>query len=782
MKRIYLVLLVSLLSSLPAFSQTDGPFTPDSLTRALWHFDDTTGSVIRDAAGRNNGVAYGTSIAIGRFGLARSFNGTSDYVWVPPDSSLDFGDSSFSISVWFRTITDSGFLVRRGLGPLPGYQISITHGGKLACQIGNRGDSHWPDTLLTIITTTNYNDGTWHLATMVRDRASQRLSLFADGVLAAPPIDDHLTFPLNSDRPLTIGRWESASNPVFFAGVIDEIKMSGPAFKSGTQTFTPFPLDSLTRSLWHLDDSTGAAVRDAAGKNNGIAFGTSIVPGRFGRARSFNGVSDYVYVSSDSSLDFGSSSFTIDVWFKTTTAYGMLVRRGMAPLPGYNISIYQGRIGCQVGNRTDSSWPDTVLTIISPLTYNDGAWHLATMVRDRGAKTLSLYADGILVSPPIGDNITFPINCDRPLTLGRWESDAFPDFFAGAIDEVRLSGSRVFRPAVGILVQPASLNFGKNRIQFRDTLSLEIDNTGYRDSLHVGPITTTNPRFSVSKNTLTIPGNGAFTLRVFYTPTAAQTDTGSILIASDDPASPLVRIGASGEGFGIQKQPLITGIKLIPNSSVQARISWLKSIDDSAGAADQVTQYSIWRRVPPGEAAGQVVAPATARPGLPTSVNTTWDFIQAVPAIALDSYAAIVPIPYVYPYPPGLSWYVFIVVAQSKGMQVYTSAPDSIRVTSVTDIGRAPAGGIPTEVTLKQNFPNPFNPSTLIRYGLPARGDVSLIVYNALGQTVATLVDQTEEAGFHEARFDAAGLASGVYFCRLRASTIVRTTKILLVR
>jgi Secretion system C-terminal sorting domain len=84
--------------------------------------------------------------------------------------------------------------------------------------------------------------------------------------------------------------------------------------------------------------------------------------------------------------------------------------------------------------------------------------------------------------------------------------------------------------------------------------------------------------------------------------------------------------------------------------------------------------------------------------------------------------------------------------------------------------------------SLEQNYPNPFNPSTTIRYGIPMRSNVSLIVYNTLGQRVAALVQGQQEAGSYEVKLDASELASGVYFYRLQAGTYVETKKLLLLR
>jgi hypothetical protein len=83
---------------------------------------------------------------------------------------------------------------------------------------------------------------------------------------------------------------------------------------------------------------------------------------------------------------------------------------------------------------------------------------------------------------------------------------------------------------------------------------------------------------------------------------------------------------------------------------------------------------------------------------------------------------------------------------------------------------------------LDQNYPNPFNPSTTIRYALTQRAVVTMSVYNMLGQEVAVLRNAEEEAGYHAVRFDAAGLASGVYWYRLTADNYTETRKMLLVR
>lgn len=88
----------------------------------------------------------------------------------------------------------------------------------------------------------------------------------------------------------------------------------------------------------------------------------------------------------------------------------------------------------------------------------------------------------------------------------------------------------------------------------------------------------------------------------------------------------------------------------------------------------------------------------------------------------------------------------------------------------------------PEIFSLSQNFPNPFNPTTLIRFTLPVRSHARLSLFNPLGQAVRELVDSDEDTGTHEVRLDGAGLASGMYYYRLEAGTFVATKKLLLIK
>jgi hypothetical protein len=92
-------------------------------------------------------------------------------------------------------------------------------------------------------------------------------------------------------------------------------------------------------------------------------------------------------------------------------------------------------------------------------------------------------------------------------------------------------------------------------------------------------------------------------------------------------------------------------------------------------------------------------------------------------------------------------------------------------------------GLAPRELRLEQNYPNPFNPTTSLTFTVPASGQARLVVFNALGQEVATLFNGEAHAGlFNNVQFNASGLASGMYYSRLEYNGNVQLKKMCLIK
>jgi len=88
----------------------------------------------------------------------------------------------------------------------------------------------------------------------------------------------------------------------------------------------------------------------------------------------------------------------------------------------------------------------------------------------------------------------------------------------------------------------------------------------------------------------------------------------------------------------------------------------------------------------------------------------------------------------------------------------------------------------PSTFSLEQNYPNPFNPSTTIRFSIPVETEVSLSVFNTLGQEVAQILNGRLQEGYHEVNFDASSLTSGIYFYRLEADKFVDVKKMIIIK
>ncbi len=148
-------------------------------------------------------------------------------------------------------------------------------------------------------------------------------------------------------------------------------------------------------------------------------------------------------------------------------------------------------------------------------------------------------------------------------------------------------------------------------------------------------------------------------------------------------------------------------------------------------------------------------------------IGVTWDSIGGLPSGGRPSTIAI----------------------SSDQTRLFVARPDlGIYSTTifVTDVSRA-HDHLPTAIELAHNYPNPFNPSTTIRFSLPRSADVTLKIYNTLGQLVKTLVDGYVQAGYKEivwnGRNDSgASIASGIYIYRMTAGTFTATKRMILIK
>jgi beta-glucanase (GH16 family) len=110
---------------------------------------------------------------------------------------------------------------------------------------------------------------------------------------------------------------------------------------------------------------------------------------------------------------------------------------------------------------------------------------------------------------------------------------------------------------------------------------------------------------------------------------------------------------------------------------------------------------------------------------------------------------------------------------------------DYVRVyqdAGATEVGESNDAFLPKKFSLHQNFPNPFNPATVIRYDLPQPDSVVLEVFDLFGQKVQTLINQQQRAGQYSISFDGRSLSSGVYVYKIKTAHFQQANKMLLVR
>ncbi|MCH7974393.1 MAG: T9SS type A sorting domain-containing protein, partial [Bacteroidetes bacterium] len=129
-----------------------------------------------------------------------------------------------------------------------------------------------------------------------------------------------------------------------------------------------------------------------------------------------------------------------------------------------------------------------------------------------------------------------------------------------------------------------------------------------------------------------------------------------------------------------------------------------------------------------------------------------------------------------------LSFDCLIKISDITDENVFDVSDDVFTLDNFASVKDYFGNGIPTEFNLIQNFPNPFNPSTTIYYGLPEESSVKITIYDVLGNEVMVYSEDNQEAGYHSVEFDATVLPSGIYFYQLQAGSFVEIKKMVLLR
>jgi hypothetical protein len=126
------------------------------------------------------------------------------------------------------------------------------------------------------------------------------------------------------------------------------------------------------------------------------------------------------------------------------------------------------------------------------------------------------------------------------------------------------------------------------------------------------------------------------------------------------------------------------------------------------------------------------------------------------------------------------TYYYWITAVDSAGLESGFSLPNSA-VPLINSIDQEKMN-LPKQYALYQNYPNPFNPSTTIKFALPKSTHVLIEVYNVLGQKIVSLIDNHEIAGYHQIKFQAENLSSGIYFFSIYAGDFKQVRKMILLR
>ena len=297
-----------------------------------------------------------------------------------------------------------------------------------------------------------------------------------------------------------------------------------------------------------------------------------------------------------------------------------------------------------------------------------------------------------------------------------------------------------------IIVEPVFYDFGPIGLDSMASSLITIYNWGNRN-LIVSEINTTNEVFIGPSNPFNVSFGDSQEIIINFVPDSTKQEQGILIISSNDPVDP-------------QKEIILNGLGYAPLIATDP----MELIFEDVAIGDSTSRYFVVKNL--GNAELEVEDINTARPEF--SVSDT-----AFVVLPEDSFLVNVSF---LPSETGTIFDTLVILSNAPKNKLPMQV--NVQISIVGEI----LSNLPTQYFLYENYPNPFNPRTTIDYALPKAGDVSLVVYNLIGEMVKILLDEQQSAGYYKHSWDATNVASGVYFYRLQAGDFVQTRKMVLLK
>jgi hypothetical protein len=343
-----------------------------------------------------------------------------------------------------------------------------------------------------------------------------------------------------------------------------------------------------------------------------------------------------------------------------------------------------------------------------------------------------------------------------------------------------IGGDRAFTLEIlapEMVVDVGSLDFGEVVIGARESRTVNIGNQGNAE-LTVSGIASTDGQFGTSSGSVQVPPGESRNVEVRFAPVLPGAQSGELVIASDDAGQPEVKVSLSGSGSGIEVWPgdtngdgLVDGRDVMPIGMFWEAAGAARPLSGTTWEARGVASW-VESLAALADADGNGVV--NVEDILPVAEN--WRQSRSASKATVGGGIDVEPLE------------VGILQAMAEALEaapVSTGADELLVFLRHTIEIRM----LPKRFALLQNAPNPFNPTTTIRYAIPSgvEGGMRLRIFDVTGQLVRTLVEDPATAGQHEVVWDGrdqAGrsVASGVYLYRMETGEFAAVRRMLLVR